>query len=102
MHCLRDYHGYTVRTFGSYTAGGNGMLNGTSEGSEYEYNAGTTRIDPYVSLIYTPYLQLKYCNGTIYEGVGIAPDEEIPFDYNNFINGDDERLNAAIRWIRGN
>lgn len=102
MHCLRDYHGYTVKTFGSYTAGGNGMLNGTNEGAEYEYNAGTTRIDPYVSLIYTPYLQLRYCNGTIYEGVGIAPDEEIPFNYNNFCSGNDERLNATISWIRGN
>lgn len=102
MHCLKDYHGYTVRTFGSYTAGGNGMLNGTSEGSEYEYNAGTTRIDPYVSLLYTPYLQLKYCNGTIYEGVGIAPDEEILFNYNNFCSGNDERLATAISWIRGN
>lgn len=95
---LRDYYGYNVRIIGETTAGANGTL--VESYSEEYYNAGTTSIDPYMTTIYTPFSQVRYRDGTIYEGVGIEPDETIVFDYEEFISGTDRKLERALEWIR--
>lgn len=102
FRALRQFYGYNVKTFGSATAGGNGMLlnEDTHTESEILFNAGITDIKPYVTLLYTPYCQMRYVDGTIYEGVGIPPDEPSVFSYTSFKAGVDERLDDAIDWIK--
>ena len=102
FRALGQFYGYNVRTFGSATAGGNGMLmfEDTHTESEILFNAGITDIKPYVTLLYTPYCQMRYVDGTIYEGVGIPPDEPSVFSYTSFKAGVDERLDDAIDWIK--
>lgn len=101
FRALRQFYGYNVKTFGSTTAGGNGMLlnEDTHTESEILFNAGITDIKPYVTLLYTPYCQMRYVDGTIYEGVGIPPDKLSDFVYEDFEAGTDARLQAAIDWI---
>lgn len=101
FRALGQFYGYNVRTFGSATAGGNGMLmpEDTHTESEILFNAGITDIKPYVTLLYTPYCQMRYVDGTIYEGVGIPPDQTSDFVYEDFEAGTDARLQAAIDWI---
>ena len=98
---LGDEHGYTVRVFGTNSMGGTGMLyyDDRKEQSEINFNGGITKIEPYVDLIYTPFCQLRAYDGVIYEGVGITPDEIVPFNYENFTKGTDNRLDAAITWL---
>lgn len=98
---LGDEHGYTVRVFGTNSMGGTGMLyyDDRKEQSEIYFNGGITKIEPYVDLIYTPFCQLRAYDGVIYEGVGITPDEIVPFNYDNFTKGTDARLDAAITWL---
>ena len=101
FRALRQFYGYNVKTFGSATAGGNGMLlnEDTHTESEILFNAGITDIKPYVTLLYTPYCQMRYVDGTIYEGIGIPPDKPSDFVYEDFEAGTDARLQAAIDWI---
>lgn len=101
FRALRQFYGYNVKTFGSATAGGNGMLlnEDTHTESEILFNAGITDIKPYVTLLYTPYCQMRYVDGTIYEGIGIPPDKLSDFVSEDFEAGTDARLQAAIDWI---
>ncbi len=94
---LREDYGYNVRTFGDISDGANGAY--LEENSEYNYNAGTTAISYYISYMQTPYCQLRYKDGTIYEGVGIEADEYVEYDYEAFKKrGEDPRLKAALDW----
>ena len=103
---LRDYHGYEVRFFGGeHTGGGFGALyydeTDNTPVSEDNYNGGIAYAPPYIELIYTPYLQMRYIGGRSYEGEGIPVDEPIAFDCDAFRRGEDARLDAAFDWIAG-
>lgn len=95
---LRDDYGFNVRIIGETTAGANGAL--LEDLSEEYYNAGTTTIEPWMTTIYTPFTQVRYKDGTIYEGKGIEPDETIAFDWEEFTSGTDRRLERALEWVR--
>ena len=96
LMALRDDYGYDVRLFGTHSCGGTGVLH---DASETLFNAGITSIPPYISLMYTPYLQTRYLDGRSYEGTGIPVDEVVPFDAEAFERGDDRRLEAALSWL---
>ena len=96
LMALRDNYGYDVRLFGTHSCGGTGVLH---DASETLFNAGITSIPPYISLMYTPYLQTRYLDGRSYEGTGIPVDEVVPFDAEAFERGDDRRLEAALAWL---
>ena len=95
---FRDTYGYDVRLFGSRSLGGMGSLLDTENSDNY-FNGGISNINPYISLIYTPYCQMKCSNGQNYEGRGITADEYVEFDPDAFRNGTDPRLAAALDWI---
>ena len=98
---LRDTYGYNVRLFGAHSQGGNGALITDSESklSEILFNGGITTVAPYITLIYTPYCQSRYINGTNYEGKGIPVDEQVTFSPSDFKTGNDLRLKAALAWL---
>ncbi len=96
---LRDTYDYDVQLFGSHSMGGMGALL-DMENSEEHFNGGISNVNPYISLIYTPYCQTKASNGQNYEGRGIPADEYVEFDPDAFRNGTDPRLAAALDWIR--
>ncbi|MBO8436393.1 MAG: hypothetical protein IAA97_05395 [Spirochaetes bacterium] len=92
---MREEYGADIVLVGGTTAGGNGPL------APMDYlNAGSSSIMPYISLIYTPGMQLVYRDGTSYEGKGIDPDIEVDFNYSQFISGTDSRLRVALDYIR--
>ena len=93
---LRDTYDYNVRLFGTHSHGGMGVL---TENAEKQYNAGQTAIPPYITLLYTPFVQTRYLDEKIYEGTGIPADETVPFDADAFQNGNDPRLAAVLEWI---
>ena len=96
---LSDDYGYDVNVIGETTAGATGAL-ADYPYSELYYNAGCTEIEPYITTMYTPFTQIRYKDGTIYEGIGITPDEVVEFDYDAFISGTDGKLERALEWIR--
>ena len=98
---LRDTYGYNVRLFGAHSQGGNGALITDSESklSEILFNGGITTVAPYITLVYTPYCQSRYINGTNYEGKGIPVDEQVTFSPSDFKTGNDLRLKAALAWL---
>ncbi len=96
---LRDGYGYNVRLFGSSSCGGMGSLN---EESEERYNGGITAVMPFISLLYTPFCQMKYLDGNRYEGKGLPVDEYIKYNSEAFNSGMDPRLSAALEWISSN
>lgn len=93
---LRDDYGYDVRLFGEPSCGGMGSLN---YDSEEMFNGGISSISPYVSLLNTPYCQMKYLDGICYEGKGLPVDENVSFDPDAFDNELDPRLSATLEWI---
>lgn len=96
---LRDYYGYDVTFIGEQTGGGFGMISSEAEAEE-SYKAGRTSIQPYVTSLYTASGAARYRDGTCYEGVGIAPDIEVKFNYDNFSKGKDDKLDAALSYLR--
>ena len=95
---LRDDYGFNIRFIGETTFGAFGAL--LEKNSEEYYNAGTTSIEPYITTIYTPFCQVRYKDGTSYEGKGIEPDDEVAFDYDAFMSGTDDKLEKALEWVR--
>jgi hypothetical protein len=87
-------NGYVV---GGTSYGGQGTLT-----DNRAYNGGQFTA-PYLDMVYTPSLQNRYIDGTIYEGKGFPPDVPVPFDeaaYQAMQQGTDTRLEAALRVIR--
>lgn len=94
---FRDTYGYDVRLFGSRSLGGMGSLD--AENSESIFNGEISSVNPYISLIYTPFSQMRCSDGQNYEGKGIPADEYVEFDPDAFRSGRDPRLAAALDWI---
>ena len=94
---LRDYYGFDTAIIGTTSSGGYGTLTNDSANT---VGAGTIAVSDMVSLIYTPFFNHRYRNGICYEGKGEPVDIEVPFNYENFITGKDDKLDAALDWIR--
>lgn len=94
---LRDYYGYDVTVIGDNSGGGTGYL---IRNTDQITNSGSTAIEPYISLVYTPSAETRYRSGVNYEGEGITPDITIDFDAAAFNSGVDTRLEAAFAYLR--
>lgn len=101
--------GRAISIIGGTTAGAFGAV----VDDDSVYNAGQFSVEPFITLVYTPSVQHAAADGTFYEGVGITPDNPIPFSYSDFTgnadhNGNltvqthDSRLEEAFNFIRNN
>ena len=94
---FREKYNADVKIFGATTIGANGLLdNDISQ----PFNAGIFSIEPYIKEVYTPSMQTRYIDGTMYEGIGISPDQNVAFNYNQFLQGNDARLHSALEWMK--
>ena len=94
---LREYYGFDTAIIGTSSSGGYGTL---ASDSANTMGAGTIAVSDMVSLIYTPFFNHRYRNGICYEGKGEPVDIAVPFSYENFSIGKDDKLDAALAWIR--
>ena len=94
MKALQE-KGRNITIMGNTTAGANGYFTVNDT-----YNSGQFFVEPYINTVYTPSLQHAYKDGTMYEGIGIPPDIEVPFNWEDFKKGEDARLEAAFNHIR--
>jgi hypothetical protein len=83
---------------GGTTWGGMGAL---SPGDNKLINAGQFAVGKpaergIIELVYTSGLQTMTLDDKIFEGKGIPPDYEVPFNYTNMMAGTDDRLQKAI------
>ena len=90
---MRDTYGADVRIIGGTTAGGNGPL-----AANEILNAGTFQVGE--SRTRCAGIELRYIDGRSFEGIGIAPDIPVSFNYGSFMNGTDARLRVAFDSIR--
>lgn len=81
---------------GERTIGGQGTLASYNEAFEETYS-GYIMNDVY--MIYTSQIMSCDVNGAIYEGVGIPPTIEAPFDEASFARGIDTQLERAMEYI---
>jgi len=85
----------TSYVVGGTTWGGQGVLT-TSD----TFNAGQfTVAGGIINMVYTPSVQVRSLSGESFEGVGVTPDIEVPFDYDKMTSGTDDRLQKAINVI---
>lgn len=82
---------------GERTTGGQGTLAADNNSFEETYS-GYIENDTY--LIYTTQIMSCDVNGEVYEGVGIPPTIEAPFDEASFAQGVDAQLERAVEYIR--
>ena len=95
---FRDDHGGNVRIFGDTTMGAQGPWLGISD---VLLGSGTFFVEPYISLVMTPFNQVRPYDGIMREGDGIVPDDtSVAFSYEDFMSGNDARLNKALEWVR--
>ena len=92
---FREKYNADVRIFGATTLGANGLLDDISQ----PFNAGIFSIEPYIVEVYTPSMQTRYIDGTMYEGIGITPDQIVEFNYGQFTKGNDARLHSVLSWM---
>lgn len=50
--------------------------------------------------VFLPSWKAMLPDGTVFEGVGIAPDIEVPASNNDFTQGKDPVIDAAVTWLR--
>ncbi len=84
-------------TVGGLTYGGQGALSGDKTNTTA--NGGEFSVGSYISTVYTPYLQTKALDGTIYEGKGIPPEIPVDFNKTEFESGTDARLERAFQYV---
>lgn len=73
---------------------------GTLVGNTISAGAGQFSVGDVITSVYTPYAQIIDINKKSYEGIGCTPDVEIPFNYDDFSESKDARLNAGFKWIK--
>lgn len=95
MKALQE-KGRNITIMGNTTAGANGYFIDNND----VYNSGLFTVEPYIEIYRTSTLQHVYKDGTMYEGIGISPDIEVPFNWEDFQKGEDARLEAAFNHIR--
>lgn len=90
---MRDTYGADVRIIGGTTAGGNGPLaaNEILNADTFQVGESRTRCAG---------IELRYIDGRSFEGIGIAPDIPVSFNYGSFMSGTDARLRVAFDSIR--
>lgn len=90
---------------GERTSGGLGQLDPSNKGFD-EYYGGYFMIPgPYSDTaplleVYTTMTMTKAVDGTIYEGVGVPPTIEEPYDRQSLAAGVDNQLERAVRYIK--
>lgn len=62
------------------------------------FNSGSFNIGSFLS-VETSSVEFKGLNGLSYEGIGITPDIDSPFNYKNLSIGKDSQLELAINNI---
>ena len=92
------------KVFGVNSFGGLGVITGEPD----VLNAGVFNTG-FLSLVYTPSAVIYDLNKNLVDGVGIAPDERVEFDFNSFFSvspnktihptGKDTMLDCAREWI---
>ena len=87
--------GYDVTVIGERTAGAHGAI----VDSAVVFNAGSFSIPPYIELVYTPAMETMYRGLESYEGRGLPVDIDVGFDAERFRNGEDRRLETAVKVI---
>lgn len=97
FRALRDYYGYDVTFIGESTWGSFGVV---IDDAIDRYKAGQTSIQPYIPLMVAASGESRYRDGTSYEGTGFPPDIEVAFNYGNFSTGKDDKLDAALSYLR--
>ena len=71
-----------------------------SAGYEAFESVSAGYIENNVYMIYTTQVMSCDVNGNIYEGVGVPPTIEAPFDEAAFARGVDTQLERAVEYIR--
>lgn len=97
VRALREYYGFDTAIIGTTSAGGFGTL---ANDAANIIGTGSMTVSDTVALVYTPFLNHRYRNGICYEGKGEPVDIEVEFNYDNFEKGQDDKLDAALKWIR--
>ena len=90
---MREKYGTDLKIIGGTTTGANGPLS-----TNNTLNAGTFYIGE--SMTRCAGMQLRYIDGTSFEGIGISPDIPVNFNYDSFVKGNDTRLRMAFEFIR--
>ena len=91
---MREKYGTDLKIIGGTTTGANGPLS-----TNNTLNAGTFYIGE--SMTRCAGMQLRYIDGTSFEGIGIPPpDIPVNFNYDSFVKGNDTRLRMAFEFIR--
>jgi hypothetical protein len=86
---------------GGRTWGGQGFLTDNRIMNAGSFTVGMGNV---ITVSKTPSGQVQALDGHVYEGIGIPPDIEVPFDYAALTDTDnprDTRLEAAIKVIEG-
>ena len=91
---LREQQGVDVTITGGISAGANGMITD----NDTFFDAGSFSAGGIVT-VRTPFSQIRYIDGTFYEGKGIVPDDVVNFNYTQFTTGNDLRLEHAFECI---
>lgn len=91
---LREQQGVDVTITGGISAGANGMITD----NDTFFDAGSFSVGGIVT-VRTPFSQIRYIDGTFYEGKGIVPDDVVNFNYTQFTTGNDLRLEHAFECI---
>ncbi len=88
---------------GERTHGGIGQLSNSNAAFDDYYGGYFLIPGPYnnpLMEVYTTMTMTKDINGNIYEGVGVPPTIEEPYDAQSLANGVDNQLERAIEYIR--
>jgi C-terminal processing protease CtpA/Prc len=64
-----------------------------------KYNAGIFTSGPFYTTVVLASMQTKHLDGNIYEGIGVEPDEHVPQNWQQFLNKEDNVLEAAIKKV---
>lgn len=97
FRALRDYYGYDVTFIGEQTWGSFGVV---VDDAIDKYKAGRTEINSYIPLLFAASGQARYRDGSSYEGIGFPPDFVVGFNYDDFSNGRDDKLDTALSYLR--
>jgi C-terminal processing protease CtpA/Prc len=85
------------RIIGTRTWGATGPRNG-DETPTWTHGGSFTHNKLWTQVVQAGY-QTRGLHFENYEGVGIKPDEVVPFDRDDFLSGTDAQLQAAIRYV---
>lgn len=83
-------------SIGGRTFGGTGFLMNDNTG----VNAGSFSVGSIINLVYTPGTEVVDKSFRSYEGIGVEPTIDVPFNLENFTAGKDDRLLRAFEYVK--